>query len=520
MFKGTSFSTGGYSAEYGQALSSALVLDSKDKAELTRTDIGLLSVGADVAHTHAWDDASVSSKFQYTNLRPYTSLIRQKTDWINPPVSLEGSSAFRQKVGDNGLLKLYANVNSTDFALNRHDIDDANVKTRMDLKNDYQYINASYKNIINETWNIRAGVSYTGLSNKNVQDSITASESTRGIHVKAMAEGALSDGLELKAGAEAVVNSINEGSRWLSGGNSHSLQEVMSSLFLEMDMYASNNFVLRIGGRAEHLYRTHDTSVDPRVSLAYKVGTHGQVSFAFGKFRQRSRNAFVIINPDLESEKADHYILNYQLVKGNRTLRVETYYKRYSDLVKFTIGNTQALSSTGIGYAKGLEVFWRDNSTITGLDYWISYSFLDTKRNYLDFPYEATPSFASKHNLSVVAKYFVRGLKSQLGVTYSLTSGRPYNNPTAESFNSLRTPNFADLSLNWSYLPTTSVIVYFSCTNVLGRDNIFGYEYGSVPLHDGTYNARPIRQASRRFLFLGVFITISKDKSVNQLPEL
>jgi hypothetical protein len=35
MFKGTSFSTGGYSAEYGQALSSALVLDSKDKGELT-----------------------------------------------------------------------------------------------------------------------------------------------------------------------------------------------------------------------------------------------------------------------------------------------------------------------------------------------------------------------------------------------------------------------------------------------------------------------------------------------------
>jgi len=42
MFKGTSFSIGGYSAEYGQALSSALVLDSKDKAELTRTDFGVL----------------------------------------------------------------------------------------------------------------------------------------------------------------------------------------------------------------------------------------------------------------------------------------------------------------------------------------------------------------------------------------------------------------------------------------------------------------------------------------------
>src|SRR6188768_3301730 len=74
MFKGTSFSTGGYSAEYGQALSSALVLSSKDKAEATRTDIGILSVGGDVSHTHAWDRASIAGKIQYTNIRPYFAL--------------------------------------------------------------------------------------------------------------------------------------------------------------------------------------------------------------------------------------------------------------------------------------------------------------------------------------------------------------------------------------------------------------------------------------------------------------
>src|SRR5688572_30008859 len=59
MFKGMSFSTGGYSAEFGQALSSALVLESKDKAELIRTDFGILSVGGDVGHTQAWQKGSV-----------------------------------------------------------------------------------------------------------------------------------------------------------------------------------------------------------------------------------------------------------------------------------------------------------------------------------------------------------------------------------------------------------------------------------------------------------------------------
>lgn len=132
----------------------------------------------------------------------------------------------------------------------------------------------------------------------------------------------------------------------------------------------------------------------------------------------------------------------------------------------------------------------------------------------------AIPSFASKHNISVVAKYFITRLRSQLGATWSFTSGRHYNNPNEPEFNAGRTPSYRDLSFNWSYLPKPYLIVYFSCTNLLGRDNIFGYEYGSVPNDDGLYNSRAVRQPARRFLFLGLFYTISKDKSVNQLPTL
>jgi hypothetical protein len=69
-------------------------------------------------------------------------------------------------------------------------------------------------------------------------------------------------------------------------------------------------------------------------------------------------------------------------------------------------------------------------------------------------------------------------------------------------------------------LPKNNLIIYASCTNLLGRDNIFGYQYSVVPDAEGVYASRPIRQAAPRFLFLGVFITISKNKSINQLPNL
>ncbi len=522
MFKGMSFSTGGYSAEYGQALSAALVLDSKDKAERTRTDFGILSVGGDVGHTQAWDRGSLAGKIQYTNLRPYVGMIRQEIDWKDAPASLEGSSAFRHTVGKNGVIKFYGNFSHSNFSLFNHDIDDDTKKEFFDLTNNYRYLNGFYKNALNTAWSIRGGFSYTYLQNKKQISSATFEQVEKGLHLKTALEGSLSDHVELKTGVEIISRSFNQsGLDTVTTQSLHAnFEEDITAIFAEADVYASNCFVVRTGGRMEHNNLIQKLTVDPRLSLAYKVDSNGQISIAYGKFRQSPRNEYLMNDHKLNPEKADHYIINYQYVKNNKTFRIETYYKKYTHLIRFLDGDPRNLSNLGSGDAKGIELFWRDNGSVNNLDYWITYSYLDTKRHYLDFPFRATPGFASKHNASIVGKYFVPKIKSQLGFTYSFTSGRPYNDPNVAAFNMLRTPNYADLSFNWSYLPSPSVIVYFSCTNVLGRDNIFGYEYSDVPTQEGHFNGRAIRQPAPRFLFLGIFITLSKDKSVNQLPDL
>jgi outer membrane cobalamin receptor len=275
-----------------------------------------------------------------------------------------------------------------------------------------------------------------------------------------------------------------------------------------------------VGARAEYNDRLNKTGFDPRMSLAYKTGDAGQFSFAYGMFRQSPKNDWLRINQKLQSEKAEHFILNYQRIENNKTLRVETYYKRYTNLVKFGEGGIADLNNRGNGYARGFELFWRDNETFKSVDYWVSYSFLDTKRNYLNFPQSATPSFASRHNFSMVYKHFVKQLKSQLGFTYSYASGRPYQDPNNNIFNGKLTPHYEDLSFNWSYLPKPYLIIYFSCTNLLAHNNIFSYEFSSQKNEEGLYNGRAITQPAPRFVFLGIFITLSKDKSVNQLPTL
>lgn len=518
MFKGTSFSTGGYSAEYGQALSSALVLDSKDESEITRTDIGLLSVGGDLTHTQAWEGGSASAKVQYTNLRPYMGLINQEIDWKTPPASVQGMGAFRQRVGKQGMVKAYGNFSHSDFSLYNHDIDNYNNKAQYDLANDYRYLNGFYKNALNDNWMIRGGLSYTYLNNDVTLMQDNTGETEKGLHAKAVAEGSLSDQVELRTGIEVISRSYEQVILpFGSAGTSLGFDETITAAFAETDVYASNKFVTRLGARVEHKDLTNKLSVDPRVSLSYKAGATGQVSLAYGRFRQSPKNEYLRYVNSLGPEQAQHFILNYQRVENNRTFRIETYYKKYESLVKTV--DTQ-LTNLGSGYAKGVELFLRDNESVDKLDYWISYSYLDTKRDYLDFPGKAVPTFASKHNFSIVAKYFVQKLKSQLGATYSYASGRPYNDPNSGVFNGGKTPDYHDLSFNWSYLPKPYLIVYLSCTNLPGRNNIFGYEYSAQMNEQGVYNGRPIRQPAPRFLFLGIFITLSKDRSVNQLPTL
>jgi len=215
--------------------------------------------------------------------------------------------------------------------------------------------------------------------------------------------------------------------------------------------------------------------------------------------------------------------LNYQYSKDRRTFRAEVYFKDYSDLVKYDTETSQFdtnFTNTGTGYAKGLDIFWRDNKTIKNVEYWVSYSFIDTQRNYKNYSAEVTPSFVANHSLSIVSKWWINKLKSQLSVTNSFTTGRPYNNPNEVAFMNGKTKGYNNLSLGWAYLISQQKILYFSVSNVLGTSNVFGYEYANSPNTDGVYNRRTIRPTADQFFFVGFFWTISENKKENQLDNL
>jgi hypothetical protein len=235
---------------------------------------------------------------------------------------------------------------------------------------------------------------------------------------------------------------------------------------------------------------------------------------AWGTFYQSPQDDFLRFTSDLDFEQARHYIINYQVMKDRRIFRAEAYWKTYDNLVKFeTLNNPDPVTynNNGNGYARGIDLFFRDQKTFSNGDYWISYSYIDTERDYRDFPYAATPAYASNHNFSFVFKYWIEKISSQVGGSYSFSSGRTYYNPNHDDYLADRTKAYNDLSLNISYLTDLFkqfTIIHFSVSNVLGLEQVYQYKYQEIPNPEGIYPSYKVTPPAKRFLFLGIFISI------------
>lgn len=524
LFSGISFSTGGYSAEYGEALSSVLLLNTQDEPDQNKTEIALMTVGLGIGNTQKWKKSSLSVNANYINLAPYQAVISQNVDWNSPFQSLSGETVYRYNF-NNGILKVYAAFDSSKFDINQENINSSE-KIRVDLNNNNFYLNSSYKGVFGNNWQITSGLSYGYSNNKINLDSDKVANDENAAHLKLKLKKSFSDRLKLSFGADYFVTQFNEDFKENSGSVFRNGYDAnIAAIYTEADIFFSKKWAAKIGVRASNNDLLNETAISPRVSFAYKMAKNSQFSFAYGDFTQTPNAEYVKYsnNHQFESEKASHYILNFQYNKNGKTFRAETYFKDYSNLVKFDTERAvynSIYDNTGSGYAKGLDLFWRDGKSIKNLEYWVSYSYIDTERDYKNFSSQVTPSFVADHSLSIVTKYWIKDWKSQIGFTNSYSSGRPYNNPNEAKFMNGKTKSYNSLSFNWAYLVSQQKILYFSVSNVLGSQNVFGYEYANNPDNAGFYNRKEIVPTADRFFFVGFFWTISNDKKDNQLRNL
>ncbi|HWR32673.1 MAG TPA: TonB-dependent receptor, partial [Chitinophagaceae bacterium] len=542
IFKGTVFSTGGYSALYGQALSSALILESIDLPERTSANIGITLLSGNAGYQHLAKDKKSSWGFDYgyTNLGLGFAVIKQKQDYSKIPTYHNLDANFRIRTSKTGILKYYGYFSSNKLAFTTNSIDSLGYLDQFAIGNSNFYHNLAWKESLPKKWKLSAGISYAnnkddihgGMQKTDKTDVVLTGLEFKKFDVdkkgsffnaklvfekKLKGLSAVRFGSEYNYSNDKVSYTAYDGQKYPS-----TLKENINSLFAEADVYAANDLAIKGGLRFERSSILSKTNFAPRISVAYKLGKGSQASLAYGIFYQNPERRYLPSPNALTFMRADHYIVQYQKVINQQSLRIEAFYKKYHNLVKTGAVNftEAAINNKGFGVAKGFEFFWRDKKTIKNLDYWISYSYLDTRRDFLNFPFAITPNFAAKHTSSLVVKRFVQKWKTNVNVAYNYASGRPYYNIAFDGADYKFTdrgaiPDYHNVSFALNYLPfigkknpKSYAVWVLQVSNIFNIKQTYGYQYS----YNG-YRKEAITPTSRMFVFIGTFISFGVDRS-------
>ncbi len=510
--------------------------------ERTSANIGITVLGVNAGYQRLAKNkkSSWGVSYGYTDLSLAFAVIKQRQDYSKVPAYHNLDGNFRIQTSKTGMLKYYGYYSSNKLGFTTNSIDSIGYFDKFALKNSNQYHNLSWKENLAKRWRINVGASYTNNKDDirgNMQDDskrdilLTGLEfksfnvKTKGnffnakvvIEKKLKGLSAIRFGSEYNYSNDNLVYTAFDGKQY-----PNTVKEHIKSLFAEGDLYATNDLAVKGGLRFEHSSILSKVNIAPRFSIAYKLAKGTQASLAYGVFYQNPERRYLPSANALDFMRATHYIAQFQKVANQQSFRAEVFYKKYDNLIK--TGNVNfseaAINNNGFGYAKGIEFFWRDKKTIKNFDYWISYSYLDTERDFLSFPFAITPNFAAKHTASIVSKKFVQKLKTNVNLAYNYASGRPYYNIAFDGSNYKFTdrgtiPDYHNVSFALNYLPfigkenpKSFPVFVFQISNIFNFKQTYGYQY--------SYNGNrkeAIVPTSRMFVFIGAFISFGVDRS-------
>ncbi len=502
LFNGAVFSTGGYSAEYGQALSSIVALNTVALEAEDKSSISVMSVGFQGSHSERWENSSLALTGEYLHTGLSNKLFQQNIQWLREPVITGSTFMFRHKTSETGMIKSFGSFSYNSSSMLYNNFGESSFEN-VDLKNNNIYFNTTYNEQLSTDWMLNSGIAFNTDGENTLLGENQISTKRKSSQVKTTFTNTTFKKVTTKLGSDFIyydyAQEIN-----MNGEFKLPFSNRQFSVFAESEAKITPDLALRAGVRAERSSLIQKTNVMPRLSAAVKTGKSSQLSAAYGNFVQNPEDDYLKFTTALAPEKSTHSILTWQYKKGTKTLRIEAYNKNYSDLVKFEEefsmepGNYNNLGS---GYSRGLDIFWRNQQEFGKSDYWISYSWNDSKRNYRDYQIQATPHYVSKHNLSIVYKKFFPKISSFISTTYSFASGRPYFNPNNPVFMSDHTKPYNDFSMGFThimYLFNTQSVVHLIVNNVFGFNNIYGYHFNELPNNQGVYEAEAITPPSKR----------------------
>ena len=285
--------------------------------------------------------------------------------------------------------------------------------------------------------------------------------------------------------------------------------------------------VPNLGVRVDRFHRTGATTIDPRLSLLVRTGERQRLRVAWGIYHQApgagsyygSYRGWAALRP----MKAYHWVGGYEYASAadSLQLRAEAYFKRYRDLpLEYPAG---VFSSAGHGAAHGVDLSarkrWRKLSVET------VYGWLHARRRWTSSVEAArgfdvletgtwTPYFAIPHGFRATITAKVTDTMTA-SASWRTASGRSFTPvvaarsgergyvPVYGAINSERAPRYERLDLGIDVVTPFGPILFAAVTNALGRQNVLDYAYS--PDYG---ERRPVAIALPRAVYFGMTVSL------------
>lgn len=490
LLKGTFFSSSGFSAQYGNALSGALSMESVDLPNKQSMGVGICLAAESIflSTPIIKNKFGISLSGNRSNTKMMFELNNNSRAFSKYPFSYDLNLNAVYKIDNQSQLKFFLCRVSDEVGV---EVDDADFLAFFNSNTTNELYNLRYKTLIGKKVLISANLAVNSflrdmqlsVMDLSLDDILYQSRFT--IENEFFKGTAIRTGLAFYQYQTFISGTVPQQENDL---NPDTTPEIVRTdyrsnravQFVELETFLPLGIKMTSGLRSEYESISRQHFFDPRIALIYARGLNSNITASWGIFHQYPQPRFYdpdIGNPDLFAMKARHYIFGYAYQKDNKIFRVEAYYKKYSDLLLEQENLNYA--NNGHGFVKCIDVFAKNSyGPISG---WISYSWLQARRKWMDLPVLTSPYFDITHNVITVLNFDLTS-RFSLGSSFRYATGKPYT-PALGKYHQSRVPAYAKLDLNFSYLysffASNMTVFYFSIANVLNRVNIFDYRYST-----------------------------------------
>jgi Carboxypeptidase regulatory-like domain/TonB-dependent Receptor Plug Domain len=279
--------------------------------------------------------------------------------------------------------------------------------------------------------------------------------------------------------------------------------------------------IVNTGARVDYFSGINDnTVISPRIGLSYNFLPTTTFNASTGIYYQSPDYLWITADPrnkDLKFMQAIHYVAGIEhLFTPELRLSVEAYYKDYSNYPVSVLVPTYVLISggtengpnlllgqavsEGVGFSRGIDVSLHKKLTGNGFYGMINYSLAESHVTGLEGG-ENPGSFDYRHNLTIIAGYQLAN-DWLVGLKFRYTTGRPYTpfDIAASSyagrgvsdfanFNGARFMDYNRLDLRvdkkWNF-KGMSIVSYVELQNIFNKENVYQYFWNEYKNEEGT----------------------------------